>query len=127
MKKIVPTVLCTFLLLCLTGCAFVESAVEETIPITSQSSPDGDYTLQLFQVGSPTWSFGSVKARLVLQNADGDTVDAVDFSLNNDGGGVHAYNIEDITWHEDHVEILMNESDTIRQYTYRLYYEAAFR
>ena len=57
------------------------------ILITSQNSPDNNYTVLLYQVGSPQWSFGSVGAKLVLENSDGKVVDKEEFSLANDGAG----------------------------------------
>lgn len=107
-------------LLCLTGCT--SDAAQPDILIASHNSPDGCYTVQLYQAGSPGWSFGPVGAKLVLQSVDGNVLAEESFSLNNDGGGVHAYNIERITWQDEQVEIVMNESDTTQQYTYVLAY-----
>ena len=120
MKPKLLALLFACFLLCLTSCA--SDAAQQDILIASRNSPDGCHTVQLYQVGSPGWSFGSVGAKLVLVNADGDVLEEESFSLNNDGGGVHAYNIESITWQDEQVEIVMNESDTIRQYTYTLAY-----
>lgn len=95
---------------------------EDIMLITSQSSPDGSYTVSLYQIGEPVWSFGPVRAKLVLENAKGETIDEESFQLFNDGGDVFAENIEEVTWLENCVEILMGESDTTRQYTYVLDY-----
>lgn len=101
-----------------TGCSVIEGKTF----ITSQNSPDGDYTISLYQIGSPQWSFGSVKARLVLEDSRGKTVDTEDFSLGNDGTGVAESNIAAITWAEDQVQVQMKEFDTTKQYTYILRY-----
>lgn len=88
--------------------------------ICRESSPDNAFVLILYQVGSPQWSFGSVEAKLVLENANGKKVDEVTFSLANDGAGVFEGNIEKITWLENQVEIIMGECDTTEQFTYVL-------
>ena len=90
--------------------------------IYQENSPDGNYTIVLCQVGSPQWSFGSVKAKLVLEDANGKKIDEEDFGLANDGAGVFEGNVKEITWMENQVKIIMGESDTTRQFTYILSY-----
>ena len=118
MKKLFFTILMLTMLCFFAGC----SVAEEEILITSQNSPDENYTVLLYQVGSPEWSFGSVGAKLVLENKNGKIVDEVKFALANDGAGVFENNIKSITWMENQVEIIMGESDTTRQFTYVLKY-----
>ena len=88
--------------------------------IYQENSPDGNYTIVLYQVGSPQWSFGSVKAKLVLEDANGKKIDEEDFGLANDGAGVFEGNVKEITWMENQVKIIMGESDTTKQFTYIL-------
>jgi len=117
MKKLFSVFVVIFIIPTFSACSF-----EEEILITSQNSPDNDYTIYLYQVGSPQWSFGSVNAKLVLENSNGKTVDEEEFALANDGAGVFEGNIKEITWLENRVEIIMGESDTTQQYTYILNY-----
>ncbi|MBQ7935269.1 MAG: hypothetical protein IJ333_02845 [Clostridia bacterium] len=116
MKKLF-TVFVVFMMLAFSACS-----VEKEILITSQNSPDNEHTVYLYQVGSPQWSFGSVNAKLVLENSSGKMVDEKEFALANDGAGVFEGNIKEITWLENQVEIIMDEADTTRQYTYILNY-----
>ncbi len=109
-------------ILILTFSLFAGCSAEKDVLITSQSSPDGNYTVSLYQVGEPQWSFGDVKARLILENSDGQILDEESFELANDGGNVTADNITDIIWSEDYVEIHIREFDTTRQYTHILNY-----
>ena len=74
--------------------------------IYQENSPDGNYTIVLYQVGSPQWSFGSVKAKLVLEDANGKKIDEEDFGLANDGAGVFEGNVKEITWMENQVKII---------------------
>lgn len=118
MKK-VSTVLALVLLACiLTGCLF-----ESIKMITYQHSPDENYTVYLYQVGSPQWSFGGVTAKLVLKNANGKKLDEKTFELANDGGGVTKGNILEVVWSENSVEVQMREFDTTRQFSYTLNYK----
>ena len=115
MKRLFISIL-VVIVVCFAGC----SIMEEEILITSQNSPDNNYTVYLYQVGSPQWSFGSVGAKLVLENSNGKTVDEEEFSLSNDGAGVFEANVKQITWLDNKVEIIMGESDTTNQFTYIL-------
>lgn len=90
--------------------------------IHQESSLDGNYTVSLYQVGSPQWPFGSVKAKLILNDTNGKKIDEEKFGLANDGVGVFVGNIKKITWMEGQVEIIMGECDTTNQFTYILSY-----
>ena len=102
----------------LTGCVF-----EKNTEICSHSDENGKYTVVLYQVGDPQWSFGPVKAKLVLKDASGKVMDEESFSLGNDGAGVYPGNIEEIIWHGDSVVVRMNEADTTRVYNFTLYFD----
>lgn len=117
MKKLLILFLAVFIIFVSSACSF-----EEEILITSQNSPDGDYTIYLYQVGSPQWPFGSVNAKLVLEDNNGKKIDEEKFALANDGAGVFEGNIKEITWLENQVQIIMGEADTIQQYTFILSY-----
>lgn len=118
MKRLFISILVLIMACHFTGC----SIMEEEILITSQNSPDNNYTVYLYQVGSPQWPFGSVGAKLVLKNSNGKIVDEKEFLLANDGAGVYEGNLKSITWLDNQVEIIMGESDTTQQYTYMLSY-----
>ena len=117
MKKLFITILVAAIFLFLGGC----SKGAEML-ITSHTSPNGEYKVLLYQVGEPTWSFGSVTAKLVLEDAEGNVLGEEQFELNNDGTGVGAGNIVAITWEDTQVAVQMKESDTTKQYTYYLEY-----
>ena len=123
MKRIATIFLVIVMMMSFSACFFVEE-IEEVILITSEDSPDGNYTVSLYQLGSPQWSFGSVDAKLVLTDREGAVIDQVKFGLANDGAGVGAGNIEQITWLDNQVEIIMGESDTTRKFTFVLSYSA---
>ncbi len=114
MKKVIAVILLVFMICTFSACSSEQN--NEEILITSQNSPDGNYSVCLYQVGSPQWSFGSVGAKLVLKNSDGDIVDEKEFSLANDGGGVHEGNLKSITWLENEVEILMDADEWPEEY-----------
>lgn len=118
MRKLLAVLLAVIMICVCVGC----SKIEEEILITSQSSPDNNYTVSLYQVGSPQWSFGPVNAKLVLYDSECQKIDEESFELRNDGGNVKGSNIIQIIWSEDQVEIRMQEFDTTKQYTYILDY-----
>ena len=114
MKKVIAVVLSTFIICAFSACSSEED--KEEILITSQNSPDGNYSVYLYQVGSPQWSFGSVGAKLVLKNSNGKILDEKEFSLANDGAGVHEGNLKSITWLENEVEVLMDADEWPEEY-----------
>ncbi len=97
---------------------------KEEILITSQSSPDGNYSIYLYQVGDPQWSFGSVGAKLVLEESNGKIVDEKEFSLANDGAMVHEDNLKSVTWLENEVEVLMDADEAPEKYYVLSYSES---
>lgn len=121
MKRCFLTLL-VLMLFALSSCASMEEKIVGVEHITSKTSPDGLYTVSLYQIGAPEWPFGPVKAKLVLTDSKGKELDEERFSLLNDGTGVYEGNIVEIAWLEDRAEILMDEADTTKTYTYVLYY-----
>lgn len=119
MKKLWIVFTALALIFTMSACS-VEELFEEDILIVSQSSPDEQFTLCLYQIGDPVWSFGPVKAKLVLQDAAGKILDEESFQLFNDGTNVSAGNIVEVFWSDNQVEVQMKEFDTTKQYTYIL-------
>ena len=114
MKKMIAVIFSLFMICTFSTCSSEKN--NEEILITSQNSPDGNYSVCLYQVGSPQWSFGSVGAKLVLKKSNGEIVDEKAFSLANDGAGVYEGNLKSITWLENEVEILMDADEWPEEY-----------
>ncbi len=114
MKKVITVLLAIFVICAFSACSTGQN--NEEVVITSESSPDSKYTVYLYQVGSPQWSFGSVRAKLVLKNSNEKILDEVNFSLGNDGAGVYAQNLVTITWMENEVGILMDADEEPEEY-----------
>ena len=120
MRKILA-ILLAFTIFSLSACAFNTDE-----PVVSYTSPDGLYTLSLYQIGVPGWPFGSVNAKLVLTRSNhrgGYSIAELRFSLANDGCNVYEGNIAQVLWQDDCVEVVMRESDTSEQYRYILAYK----
>lgn len=113
-KKAITIMIALCMIFTFSACSSEED--KEEILITSQNSPDGNYSVYLYQVGSPQWSFGSVGAKLVLKNSNGKILDEKEFSLANDGAGVHEGNLKSITWLENEVEVLMDADEWPEEY-----------
>ena len=113
MKKTIAILLVCVMIFTLSGCSVVDlviKSISKTL-ITSQNSPDGKYTLSLYQVGEPVWSFGSVDAKLVLRDANGRVIDEASFSLANDGAGVHEDNLYKVKWLDEQVIVEMDQDE----------------
>ena len=113
-KKAITIMIALCMIFAFSACSSEED--KEEILITSQNSPDGNYSVYLYQVGSPQWSFGSVGAKLVLKNSTDKVVDEKEFSLANDGAGVYESNLKSITWLENKVEVLMDADEWPEEY-----------
>lgn len=119
MKKLCVVFVVLFIISAISACAF-EEIFEEEILISSEKSPNEQYILCLYQIGAPVWSFGPVKAKLVLYDAAGEMLDEESFQLFNDGTNVAADNVVEVIWSDNQVEVRMKEFDTTKQYTYIL-------
>ena len=113
-KKAITIMISVCMIVTFSACSSEEN--NEEILITSQNSPDGNYSVYLYQVGSSQWSFGSVGAKLVLKNSNDKVVDEKEFSLANDGAGVYEGNLKSITWLENKVEVLMDADEWPEEY-----------
>ena len=113
---------CLLVALLLFGCVGCD-LLEDTTHIVSFQSPANDYTLTLYQIGSPQWSFGSVQAKLVLTQKEGDKVQEKAISFNNDGGGVAPENVVNVVWGEDAVEVEVRHFDTTLRNIYTIPYD----
>lgn len=119
MKKTLISMILVFALCLFASCSNSE---KEDLIISYDNSVNG-YSVSLYQVGEPQGSFGSVNAKLVLNDSEGNLIDETEFELANDGGGVRITNITEVNWFDDRVEILLNESDTTNEFSYVLNYE----
>ncbi|MBO5105700.1 MAG: hypothetical protein J6C29_02265 [Clostridia bacterium] len=113
-KKAITIMIVLCMIFTFSACSSEED--KEEILITSQNSPDGNYSVYLYQVGSPQWSFGSVGAKLILKNSNDKVVDEKEFSLANDGAGVYEGNLKSITWLENEVKILIDADEAPEEY-----------
>jgi len=87
--------------------------------ICRESSPDGEYEVVLYQVGS-TFLFSPAKARLKVLDGKGRTLAKIELQVNNDGGNVEKENIEGIRWYDDRVEVDIRGWDDSDPTTYNL-------
>ena len=113
-KKAITIMIALCMIFTFSACSSEED--KEEILITSHNSPDGNYSVYLYQVGSPQWSFGSVGAKLILKNLNDKVVDEKEFSLANDGAGVYEGNLKSITWLENEVKILIDADEAPEEY-----------
>ena len=113
-KKAITFIVAVCIIFTFSACS--SEANNEEILITSRNSPDGSYSVYLYQVGSPQWSFGSVGAKLVLKNSNDKVVDEKEFSLANDGAGVYEGNLKSITWLDNEVKILIDADEAPEEY-----------
>ncbi len=81
--------------------------------IDTSVSPDGIYELVLQAVGEVDFSLGSATGRLVL-NEGKNNISKTDFQLYDGGGNIRS-SIWEVTWHEDHVEVILSGADQIEE------------
>lgn len=120
MKKTLILLVSVIFLCLFVGCS---NAEKEELVISYDDSVNG-YTISLYQVGEPQGAFGSVNAKLVLQDSAGNVIDEENFELANDGADVLITNITAVNWYDDRVEIGLKELDTTNELTYVLNYES---
>ncbi len=75
-------------------------------PIDTRTSPDGEYTLYLQQIGAPSWPFGPVGGKIVLKK-NGKTIEKYKTLVYTDGARLSEF-YWDVEWLEDKVVININ-------------------
>ncbi len=70
-----------------------------------ENSPDNAHTFVLYQVGSPVWPFGPVKAQIKVLRSNGKCMDNENIIIHNDGAGVYDVNIHEIRWYDTLLEV----------------------
>ncbi len=81
------------------------------VEITCSTSPDGKYEVVVDQLGTPTWSFGPVTARLTVKNIEtGKKLEQVKFEVANDGTGLYESQFS-FEWSEDAVKIVTDPAE----------------
>ena len=88
-----------------------------------ETSPDSTYTFILYQVGSPEWPFGPVKAQIKVVDSKGKTVDKAFISIHNDGAAVHEWNVKEISWYDTKLELECTGTTEHSTATYILEFE----
>ncbi len=93
-----------FIVILLFVAAFIYEDQFHKTEIYRESSPNNKYVFILYQVGSPEWPFGPVKAQIKVVNSKGKTVDKESISIHNDGAGLYEYNVQEIRWYDTKLE-----------------------
>ncbi len=79
--------------------------------IAEYKSPDRQYTLVFYQLGSPDWPFGETDVRFKLKDARGRKLNSVDTTIQDDGSSATEYNVKRVVWLEDRVEVTLQASE----------------
>lgn len=85
--------------------AFIYADQFKKKEVYREKSPDNAYEFVLYQVGSPSWPFGPVKAQIKVMDTAGKTVDKESIVIYNDGGPVYEGNVEEIRWYDTKLEL----------------------
>lgn len=96
------------LFLLLSGSFYYQTEMKPTL-VLQAVSPDGKAELTVSMVGEPAWPFGPTDCRLELY-VEGKRVVKHGFSIHNDGVSATENNFS-VTWHKDHVEILVTAEE----------------
>ena len=75
--------------------------------IATYDSPDGNYSLVFEQLGAPAWPYGPTDVRLTLKNQDGKVIKRVRTQVHNEGTSASEGNIVSVSWHDDHVIVIL--------------------
>lgn len=74
--------------------------------VGTEQSESGQYIIKFQMIGEPEWSFGSTDVRVIVQKSDGDVIEIINASLNDDGKTFNEKNRE-VLWKSDRVEITL--------------------
>ena len=107
-KGILFTTAIITLLLCFAA-AIIWSVENSENDITTSRSPDGEYTLEISEIGEPIFPYGEARCRAVLKHG-GDTVERISFSVKNDGAAAGKENFT-VVWGENIVTLTVTGSE----------------
>ncbi len=112
MKKLKSIFLIVFLILLIVGIAIVATYVYydqlKKTEVFREYSPNDAFEVVVFQVGSPKWPFGPVKAQIKLYNSNGKIVVKTDaFWVDTDGAPLFDSMIEQVSWHDKVVDMTL--------------------
>ncbi len=103
-KFIISLVVVVFIAIISFVSVFIYAEFFEKREVYRESNPDNEYEFVLYQVGSPSWPFGPVKAEIRVINSTGKTVDKESILIYNDGSPVYEYNVQEIRWYDTKLE-----------------------
>ena len=105
-KRIVVTIIIIILVAIISFVAiFIYEDQFKKREVYRENSPYNGYEFVVYQVGSPSWPFGPVKAEIKVINSAGKTIDKESISIHNDGAGIYKHNIKNIVWHDTKLEV----------------------
>ena len=108
MKKLKVVIIALIVIILVAIFSFVSLLIYaehfEKREIYRENSPNNEYEFILYQVGSPSWPFGPVKAQIKVVNSKGKTVDKESILIYNDGAAVYKYNVQEIRWYDTKLE-----------------------
>lgn len=110
------TVILTFVLF---GAILYKTEFERKL-IETYISDNGEYQLDVYEIGEPDWPFGSTHCGFVLSHCN-SVISRMKFTIYNDGGWAHSSNFL-VSWHDDKVSIIVSgeeQSDTL----YNLFFD----
>ena len=82
--------------------------------------PDGRSVFVLCQVGQPDWPFGPVGAQIKTLDAQGKIVDRKSIVVNTDGAQLSKYNVWELNWSEESLEVVIVGEDGTAAYVLKL-------
>ena len=120
MKKVIKWILiitgCCLIFVFLFVCfAFVYSEFFHATTIDTKTSPDGRYTLDFQQIGSPAWPYGPVTAQVTLKDGK-KTIEKRKVEVYNDGSSLYVENWN-VEWRDDRVVIIIDLGEIDRNET----------
>ena len=104
-RIVIAVVIVVFAAIILFVSAFIYEDQFKKTEVYREKSPDSAYEFVLYQVGSPSWPFGPVKAEIKVMDSIGKTVDKESILIYNDGAPVFEYNVEEIRWYDTKLEL----------------------
>lgn len=103
-RIIISLVILVFIVIISFVSVFIYAEFFEKREVYREVNPNTEYEFILYQVGSPSWSYGPVKAEIKVINSAGKTVDKESILIYNDGGPVFKYNVQEIHWYDTKLE-----------------------
>ena len=115
-RKVLIAIAVVFAVIMVLASVFIYEDQFKKREVYRVENPDNGFAFVLYQVGSPGWPFGPVKAEIRVVNSNGKTLDKEAIVIHTDGAQLSKYYIDGLRWYDTMLEVVCSGEDGTATY-----------